>query len=41
MDNQANISIMRPELLHAFKHSENEIKINGVGGVQLRRSETG
>jgi hypothetical protein len=41
LDNQANISIMRPELLRAFERSDSEININGVGGVQLHTSETG
>jgi hypothetical protein len=40
LDNQANISIMRPELLQVFEHSENEIQVNGRGAVQLRVSET-
>jgi hypothetical protein len=43
LDNQANISIMRPELLRAFEHieTETEIRVNGVGGVQLCTNETG
>jgi hypothetical protein len=40
LDNQANISIMRPDLLLVFKEVETEIKINGVGGVQLSTRET-
>jgi hypothetical protein len=41
LDNQANISIMRPDLLSAFKEAKTEVKINGVGGVQLSTRETG
>jgi hypothetical protein len=41
LDNQANISIMRQELLRAFEHVETEIRVNGVGGVQVRTNETG
>jgi hypothetical protein len=31
LDNQANISILRPDLLMAFKKTENGIRVNGVG----------
>jgi hypothetical protein len=34
-DNQADISIMRPGLLHAFKPAEKKVHMNGVGGQQL------
>jgi hypothetical protein len=35
LDNQADISIMRPGLLHAFNPAEKTIRVNGVGGLQL------
>jgi hypothetical protein len=41
LDNQANISIMKPDLLRAFGKVEEEIKISGVGGVQLSTNTTG
>jgi hypothetical protein len=41
LDNQANISIMRPDLLLAFEKTENGVRVNGVGGVQLYTDETG
>ncbi len=41
LDNQANVSIIRPELLSAFEKTENGIKVSGVGGVQLYTEETG
>jgi hypothetical protein len=41
LDNQANVSIMRPELLSAFEKADTEVRINGVGGVQLSTDETG
>jgi hypothetical protein len=41
LDNQANVSIMRPELLSAFEKMDTEVRINGVGGVQLSTDETG
>jgi hypothetical protein len=41
LDNQANICIMRPDLLMAFEKTENGIRANGVGGVQLYTDETG
>jgi hypothetical protein len=41
LDNQANISIMRPDLLTAYEKTENGIRVNGVGGVQLYTDETG
>ena len=40
LDNQANISIMRPELLSAFEKADSEVRINGVGGVQLKTDQT-
>ena len=41
LDNQANTSIMKPDLLRAFGKVEEEIKISGVGGVQLSTNTTG
>jgi hypothetical protein len=35
LDNQADISIMQPELLRALKPAEKKIRVNGVGGLQL------
>jgi hypothetical protein len=41
LNNQANISIMRPDLLSAFEKADTEVSINGVGGMQLSTDETG
>jgi hypothetical protein len=38
-NNQANISIMRPELLSAFQEAESEVRINRVGDVQLKTTK--
>jgi hypothetical protein len=35
LDNQADISVMRPELLRALEPTEKKIQVNGVGGLQL------
>ncbi len=35
LDNQADISIMQPGLLRAFKPAKKKVHINGVGGLQL------
>jgi hypothetical protein len=35
LDNQADISIMRPGLLRAFKPAEKTVRVNGVGSIQL------
>ncbi len=35
LDNQADISIMRPGLLRAFKPAEKKVHVNRVGGLQL------
>jgi hypothetical protein len=40
-DNQANTSIMRPDLLLGFEMDDTEVRIYGVGGVQLCTNETG
>jgi hypothetical protein len=41
LDNQADISIMKPDLLRMLEVTEKPIRVNGVGGVQLVVSETG
>jgi hypothetical protein len=41
LDNQANISIAHPVLLKNVHPSEREIKIKGVGGVQLKVNQVG
>jgi hypothetical protein len=41
LDNQADISIMKPNLLRMIEPAEKPIKVNGVGGVQLVVNETG
>ena len=41
LDNCADISIIRPHLLEWIKDSENNIKINGVGGLTLTVNKTG
>jgi hypothetical protein len=41
LDNQANVSIMHPSLLSAIEQTEVEIRVNGVGGVQLVTDRTG
>ena len=41
LDNQANISIMKPDLLRMLEPDEKPIRVNGVGGVQLVVIETG
>ena len=41
LDNQANVSVVRPELLHDVQEAEHAVKINGVGGHQLTVTQTG
>jgi hypothetical protein len=41
LDNQADVSIMHPSLLRAIKRADSEIRVNGVGGVQLVTNRTG
>jgi len=41
LDNQANISVVRPELLRDVQDAEQEVKINGVGGHQFTVIQTG
>jgi hypothetical protein len=41
LDNQADISIIRPDLLRMLEPAEKPIRVNGVGGVQLVVNETG
>jgi hypothetical protein len=35
LDNQANISIVHPRLLKNVRDSEHQVRVKGVGGVQL------
>jgi hypothetical protein len=35
LDNQADISIIRPELVENIKESQDRVRVNGVGGLQL------
>jgi hypothetical protein len=41
LDNQANISIVWPELLRQLQPTSEVVRVNGVGGVQLELRETG
>jgi hypothetical protein len=41
LDNQADISIMLPELLRMLEPVKSPVKISGVGGVQLVAKESG
>jgi hypothetical protein len=41
LDNQADISIMRPELLRMLEPVDHPVKVSGIGGVQLVAKETG
>jgi len=41
LDNCADISVIRPHLLEGIKDGENNIKINGVGGLTLTVNKTG
>ncbi len=41
LDNQANVSIMHPDLLRNIMPAERSIKINGVGGHQFSVDESG
>ncbi len=36
LDNQADISIMKPSLLHALAPAEKTVKVDGVGRLQLQ-----
>lgn len=38
MANQANISIMRPELLTGFEKSKNMVRVKGVGAVHKTKA---
>jgi hypothetical protein len=40
LDNQANICVMKPRLLHQIERATEEVKINGVGDLQLCAKET-
>ncbi len=37
LDNQAEISIMRPELLRLLRPVDEHLLANGIGGVQITR----
>ena len=41
LNNQADISIMRPCLLGCLEDAKIEVKLSGVGGVQLSMKKTG
>jgi hypothetical protein len=41
LDNQADISIMRPELLQQLRPVEETVRVNGVVGVQLELKQAG
>ncbi len=41
LDNQADISIVRPELLRALHPINETVKVRGVGGVQLELDQVG
>jgi hypothetical protein len=41
LDNQADISIMKPGLLRALAPAEKTVKVNGVGGLQLQVDHMG
>jgi hypothetical protein len=41
LDHQANISIVRPELLRQVQPLNEVVRVNGVGGMQLELQETG
>ncbi len=41
LDNQADISIVNPVLLENVRPTEREIKIKGVGGIQLKVNQVG
>jgi hypothetical protein len=41
LDNQADISIVHPVLLQNVRPAEKEIKVKGVGGIQMRVNQVG
>jgi siroheme synthase (precorrin-2 oxidase/ferrochelatase) len=41
LDNQADVSIIHPDLLTHLNKADHELKINGVGGEQLIVQDTG
>jgi hypothetical protein len=41
LDNQANISVLKPGMLRHIEPAKEEVNICGVGGLQLRVKETG
>jgi Eukaryotic translation initiation factor 3 subunit G len=40
LDNQADISVMKPGLLRAFEDLASPVKVSGVGGIQLTVKQT-
>ncbi len=41
LDNQADVSIIHPDLLTNISKADHELKINRVGGEQLKVQDTG
>jgi hypothetical protein len=41
LDNQADISIMRPSMLHELRTLKSSVQVNGVGGVQMEVRQEG
>ncbi len=37
LDNQADISMLKPSILRALAPAEKTVKVNGVGGLQLQK----
>jgi hypothetical protein len=40
-DNQADISIVRPDLLRSLRETTDTVRVNGVGGVQIELRKAG
>ncbi len=41
LDNQADVSIVHPSLLHSVQPADTEVIVNGVGGVHLIANSAG
>ncbi len=41
LDNQADISVMRPDMLRELRTLKDSVQVNGVGGVQMEVREAG
>ncbi len=41
LDNQADVSILHPNPLYSIQPADMEIRVNGVGGVQVTANSTG